>query len=107
SIPLVGGRHRSVLTLGGPIIFVSIVASWALLILFGFALIYWSNLSSFAVAPGMDPMRPRTFLDAFNLSLGSLITIAEDFNANSRILRLLMGVEAVIGFGLLTASVSW
>jgi hypothetical protein len=104
---LFGRRHRSMLTLGGPIIFLSIVASWALLILFGFALIYWSNLSSFAVAPGMDPSRPRTFLDAFNLSLGSLITIAEDFNANSRIMRLLMGCEAVIGFGLLTASVSW
>jgi hypothetical protein len=102
-----GRRNRSILTLGGPVIFLAIVASWALMILFGFGLIYWAGLSSFAVAPGMDPSRPRAFLDAFNISLGSLITIAEDFNANSRILRLLMGVEAVIGFGLLTASVSW
>jgi hypothetical protein len=100
-------RHRSMITLGGPIIFLSVVFSWALLILFGFALIYWANLATFAVVPGMDPSRPRVFIDAFNISLGALITIAGDFNANSKLMRLLMGSEAVIGFGLLTASVSW
>ena len=55
----------------------------------------------------MDPSRPRTFFDAFNISLGALITIAGDFNSNSKLMRLLMGSEAVVGFGLLTASVSW
>jgi hypothetical protein len=100
-------RYRSMITLGGPIIFVSVVLSWALLIVFGFALVYWANLATFAIVPGMDPSRPRTFLDAFNISLGALITIAGDFNASSKLMRVLMGSEAVIGFGLLTACVSW
>jgi len=100
-------RHRGMITLGGPIIFLSIVAAWAILIILGFTLIYWANLSTFAAVPGMDSLRSRTFLDAFNISLGALITIAGDFNANSKLTRLLMGAEAVMGFGLLTASVSW
>jgi hypothetical protein len=100
-------RHREMITRGGPIIFLSVVTTWALLVLFGFALVYWGNLGTFVVSPGMDPSRHRTFADAFNISLGALITIAGDFNPNSKLMRLLMGSEAVIGFGLLTASVSW
>ena len=100
-------RRRDIITLGGPIIFLAIVSTWALLIIFGFALIYWANLNFFAVVPGMDPSRPKTFFDAFNISIGSLITIAGDYNSNSKLMRLLMGAQAVIGFGLLTAAVSW
>lgn len=100
-------RRRSLITLAGPIIFLAIVSAWALLIIFGFALIYWANLHSFVAAPGMSPPRPGTFLDAFNISLGALITIAGDFNANSKLMRFLADSEAVVGFGLLTASVSW
>jgi len=100
-------RHRGLITLGGPIIFLAIVSTWALLIIFGFALIYWANLNVFAVVPGMDPSRPKNFFDAFNISLGALITIAGDYNSNSKLMRLLMGAQAVVGFGLLTAAVSW
>src|SRR6185312_370426 len=100
-------RHHGLVTLGGPIIFLTIVSVWAFLIIFGFALIYWANLDGFSVVPGMDPSRPKTFFDAFNISLGALITIAGDYNSNSKLMRLLMGSQAVIGFGLLTAAVSW
>lgn len=100
-------RRRSLITLAGPIIFLVIVSAWALLIIFGFALIYWANRHLFVAAPGMSPPRPETFLDAFNISLGALITIAGDFNANSKLMRFLVDSEAVVGFGLLTASVSW
>ncbi len=95
------------ITLGGPIIFLAIVSTWALLIIFGFALIYWANLQIFVPVPGVDPSLPKTFFDAFNLSLGALITISGDYDSNSKLIRLLMGAEAVIGFGLLTAAVSW
>jgi hypothetical protein len=101
-------RRRGALTLGGPVIFLSVISVWALLIIIGFALIYYTRIhTGFAVAPGMDPAKHRTFFDAFNVSLGALITIAGDFNSRSKILRLLMGAEAVIGFGLLTAAVSF
>jgi hypothetical protein len=103
----VAKRRRGMITLGGPLIFLGIVSTWALLIIFGFALIYWANLNVFAAVPGMDPSRPKTFFDAFNISLGAVITIAGDYNSNSKVIRLLMGAQAVIGFGLLTAAVSW
>jgi hypothetical protein len=106
-VRVVAKRSRSMITLGGPIIFLAIVSTWALLIVFGFALIYWAHLNVFAPVPGMDPSRSKTFFDAFNISLGALITIAGDYNSNSKLMRLLMGAQAVIGFGLLTAAVSW
>ena len=98
---------RRLITLGGPLIFISIVSAWAFLIAFGFALIYRTDMQAFAVAPGMDPAKHTGFADALNISLGSLISLAGDFNSRSKLFRLLMGIEAVLGFGLLTAAVSW
>jgi hypothetical protein len=100
-------KKEDLVTLGGPFIFLSIVATWALLIVVGFALIYHTHMQTYAVAPGMNPATHMGFLDALNVSLGSLITLAGDFNSRSKLFRLLMGLEAVLGFGLLTASVSW
>jgi hypothetical protein len=77
-------------------------------VVIGFSIIYMPYIGSqFALAPGLDPARHHSFLDAVNVSLGSLITVGGDFNSKSRVLRLAMGVEATLGFGLLTASVSW
>jgi hypothetical protein len=59
------------------------------------------------VSPGVDPQHHHTFLDAIGLSVGSLISLSNYLIARSRVFQLLMGIEAVIGFGLLTASVSW
>jgi hypothetical protein len=104
----IGRRKRGAITLAGPVIFLSVISVWALLIVFGFALIYYTRIhTDFAVATGMDPSRHQSFFDAFNISLGSLITVGGDFNSRSKILRLLMGGEAVIGFGLVTAAVSF
>lgn len=100
-------RH-SLLSLAGPISFVAIVTAWASLIIVGFALIYHPFLlSRFVMAPGLDIERHHSFFDAVNVSLGSLITVGGDFNTHSRWLRFAMGVEAVMGFVLLTSSLSW
>lgn len=105
--PLGRLRQRH-MTYAGPAAFAATVGAWAALVVFGCALVYFPRMNAgFALAPGMDPAAHTSFLDAFNVSLGSLITLAGDFNAHSGWIRLLMGVEAVIGFGLLTASVSW
>jgi hypothetical protein len=102
-------QHRKkIIVLGGPYALVTIIFVWTALIVFGNAFIYWPFIAKyFVMAPGMNIVDHTSFFDALNISLGALITVAGDFNSNSRWLRLLMGFEGVFGFGLLTASVSW
>jgi hypothetical protein len=101
------GKHERI-TLAGPLAILSIMVAWVLLIVFGFAFIYLPHIASqYAVAPGLDPAKHKTFLDAFNVSLGGLVNLTGDLTPRPHILRLLLGLEGVIGFGLLTASVSW
>jgi hypothetical protein len=96
------------ITLAGPMAILSIMAIWVLCVVFGFSFIYWPFIGSqFALAPGIDPAKHQGYVDALNVSLGSLVTVAGDFNAKSKLIRLAMGIEGVLGFGLLTASVSW
>jgi hypothetical protein len=100
--------NHSRLSLAGPLAFVATVFVWGTLIVAGFGLVYRPFLpSSFAMAPGLDIRQHQSFFDAINVSLGSLITVGGDFNTNSRWLRFAMGSEAVMGFVLLTASLSW
>src|SRR3954454_12187006 len=99
---------RNFMTLAGPVAILSIMVMWVTCMVFGFAFIYYPFMhNQFALAPGLDPSRHHGFMDALNVSLGSLITVGGDFNAKSKLIRLVMGLEALIGFGLLTASVSW
>src|SRR4051812_28372181 len=99
---------RDYITLAGPVAILCIMTMWVLCTVFGFAFIYYPFMSSqFALSPGLDAARHQGIIDALNVSLGSLITVGGDFNAKSKLIRLAMGIEATIGFGLLTASVSW
>ena len=99
--------HRR-LSLAGPLAFVATVIAWGIMIVAGFGVLYRPFLlSSFVMAPGLDIRQHQSFFDAVNVSLGSLITVGGDFNTNSRWLRFAMGSEAVMGFILLTASLSW
>lgn len=99
---------KRLLTLAGPFAVISIIGTWLVGTILGFALIFAPFMSTqFALAPGLDAARHHTFLDAINVSLGSLITVGGDFNAKSRVIRLVMGCEAIAGFALLSASLSW
>ncbi len=100
-------HKRDYITLAGPFAILSIMLMWVLSMVVGFAFFYYPFMRHFVLAPGLDPAHHRGFFDAINVSLGSLITVGGDFNSESKVLRLLMGIEATIGFGLLTASVSW
>jgi hypothetical protein len=96
------------ITLAGPYAILMIMLSWVAWVVCGFTLIYYPFIGTqFALAPGLDPARHQGFFDALNVSLGALITVGGDFNAKSKIIRLAMGLEAMFGFGILTASVSW
>lgn len=101
-------RRPHFLTYAGPTAILLIIVSWAGLTWFGFALVYLPHVSTgfdFSQAPGGSPR--RGIAEALSLSIGALITVSEGSYAKLHWLELARGAEAVIGFGLLTASVSW
>ena len=99
-----GGRER--LSLAGPIALIVVVMSWATMLVVGWALILMPHMpESFEFST--QPKSGRV-VESLYLSLTTLTTVgfgdiapAEDW------LRLVGPLEALIGFGLLTASVSW
>ena len=100
-------RRKHAITLAGPFAILTIMSLWVWLTVLGFALIYFPFIQTRYVFASGIPEHHRNFIDAFNVSLGGLITLGGDINPTTRSLRLLEGLEAVVGFGLLTASVSW
>jgi hypothetical protein len=102
------GKSHQRLSLAGPLCFVVIVAVWLASIVVGFALLYAPFMSTqFVMSPGLDIARHHSFMDAINFSIGSLITVGGDFSTHSKWLRFASGIEAIFGFVLLTASLSW
>jgi hypothetical protein len=98
----------SSISLAGPISFVTIVLFWAFAIILGFALIYLPHLpNQFTFAPGLNARNYGSLWGALTLSLGSLITLSSGVYSTTLWIQILMGIESVFGFGLLTASVSW
>ena len=97
--------------LNGPATFLSVIAVWALMIGLGWALIYWPFLpNDFLVNFGIDLNRtsPNNFLTSIYLSFVVLVTLGfGDIVPTSGILRLVVITEALVGFGLLTAGISW
>ncbi|HEV2776087.1 MAG TPA: potassium channel family protein [Solirubrobacteraceae bacterium] len=92
--------------LAGPYGLVATIAVWAILLLVGWALLIWPHLGSFETAAG----RPATggFWEALHISGGILSTMGfGDVTPVNQWLRVLSPLEALLGFGLLTASVTW
>jgi hypothetical protein len=74
----------------------------------GFALLYQPSLPQmFVFASGLDPRGFSGFFAAVHLSLSSLITLSSGEYSGKIWLGIIMGLESIVGFGLLTASVSW
>jgi hypothetical protein len=96
---------KKLLMAAGPFSMLSVIVSWAALIVIGFALLYYPRLSQFTTQIPV-PVNGN-FTEALDVSLGSLITLAGNLTPTVIWIHLLMSAEAVIGFGLLTASVSW
>jgi hypothetical protein len=96
------------LDFAGPIAFVLIVIYWASSMVLGFALIYrpWIP-SAFTFASGLQPERYASMAGALNVSLSSLAGTSSGVYSTSLWLQFLIGLEAVFGFAVLTASISW
>ena len=99
-----GGRLRA---LAGPVGLVLVVATWAALLITGWALIVLPHVpESFHYAPAVQP--DHDVVEALNISLVTLTTLGfGDVVANDAWLRVVLPFEALLGFGLLSASISW
>jgi hypothetical protein len=99
---------RGVLTFAGPVAILAIICLWAVFTIVGFGLIYWPHLpTSFVAQTGIPSTRWAQLPTALSTSADALITLSEGVNARPPWLQSLRALEAVVGFGLLTASVSW
>ncbi len=96
-------------TLAGPLGVIVVVGSWGALVVLGFALIYLPNVSSgFLVSPGTDAVARSDALDALYVSLVTLATLGfGDIVPTAWWLRLVVPLQGLVGFILLTAAVSW
>ena len=100
-------RRAALLSLAGPFALIAIILTWATFVALGCALIYYPRLASFAVPQDLAGRWHPSFLNALNISFASLVTVATDVVPTTPWIRLLMILQAGVGLGLVTASVSW
>jgi hypothetical protein len=101
-------RRRSLLPLAGPFALVAIVALWLVLLVTGWALVLWPHImDAFRFDPGAASGE-ATLVDAVYVSLVTLATLGfGDITPASGWLKVVLPLEALIGLGMLTATVSW
>jgi hypothetical protein len=104
------GRRRrwSGLAFGGPALMLLVLGSWAVMLTVGWALIYWPRLSGFHPATGLPEQATRGLGTALYLSAVTLSTCGlGDLAPVGTAVRVMMPTEAFVGFGLVTATLSW
>jgi len=104
------GRHRQWLHhVSGPVAMVTVVFVWLTMILLGWALVYWPHLQTgFLYSSGLDPAEHDGLADALYVSAVTLGTLGVgDIAPIDPWLRFAVPVESLVGFGLITAAVSW
>ena len=92
----------------GPVALFTIVGSWVALVVLGAALVYWPHFpGGFMVDRSLVAAGDR-FLNAVYFSLVTLSTLGYgDISPVQSWLRIVGPLEAILGIGLLTASISW
>ncbi|MFF9286698.1 potassium channel family protein [Streptomyces griseosporeus] len=93
----------------GPLAMVTVVVMWAATVVLGWAIIYWPHMpGAFRFAPGSEAAQAPSALDSVYLSLVTVATLGlGDIAPAEGWLRLVSPLEALVGFALLTAAVSW
>lgn len=99
----------SMLPTSGPLSMAVVILAWAMLLATGFAFIYWSAFpGAFEVKAARGPAGESAFVWSFYYSLEMLTTLGlGDIQPNATWLRLLSGFHTLIGFSLVTASITW
>ncbi len=97
------------LQLAGPIALIAIFTAWTASLIIGWALIIWPFLpEQFLLPPDLDAATQGGVLDALYVSLVTLATLGYgDITPETDWLRLIVPVEALVGFALVTAAISW
>ncbi|KUL22201.1 potassium channel family protein [Streptomyces regalis] len=101
--------RRRVVGLVGPLAMVTVVGMWAGTVILGWAIVYWPHMpESFAFSPGSKAAQEPALLDSLYLSLVTVATLGlGDIAPGEGWLRVVSPLEALVGFALLTATVSW
>ncbi|MFJ6281304.1 potassium channel family protein [Arthrobacter subterraneus] len=99
--------RRRASTISAPLAMAAVVGAWAGLAVLGWALIYLPHLpESFVYADGVP--QHGDFGEAVYISMVTLSTVGYgEIVAEQPLLRFVVALEAIGGFGLLTATVSW
>src|SRR3712207_2917547 len=102
-------RHGRSTVLTGPLAMVLVVFVWVTLVVLGFTLVYWPHLpGGFVVGSELTTEERPYFLDALYLSTVTVATLGfGDIVPVSEWLRIVVPAQALIGFALLTAAVTW
>jgi hypothetical protein len=102
------GRRR-VSVLAGPLSMVFVVLAWLLLVVVGWTLIYWPQLpQGFFISGPLHHTSRGGLLDALYLSMATVATLGfGDIVPTAEWLRLVVPLQALLGFALLTATVTW
>jgi hypothetical protein len=97
---------QNLFSYSGPTILVLVVSVWVLLLLFGFALIFWSALGTGIRAS--DGATPTDFATAFYLSGCILTTLGlGDIVPQTTTYRLLTISESALGFSIFTLTITY
>jgi len=93
----------------GPASVVIVISSWAGFQILGWALIYLPSMpSQFVYAPGVEPGALVPFIEALYFSASTLTTLGfGDLVPNEQWLRMVVPLEALTGFALLSSSAAW
>jgi hypothetical protein len=102
-------RSTEPLVVAGPLIVTTVLIAWIAIAVLGWALIYWPQLpEGFVITTTADLGPQDGFMDAVYHSLVALTTLGYgDQTPAGSWLRVVAPLQALVGFGLLTASISW
>lgn len=105
----IGRRKPAAMNYAGPLGSLLSVVAWAALLAVGWALVYMPHLPhGFRIASNLDVSQQGGFGDALYLSLVTLSTLGYgDISPTAGWLRVLAPIEAMMGFALFTASLTW
>ncbi len=100
---------RRIASLTGPLGVAMVVLTWGLTAVLGWALIYFAQMpDGFSYGSELSSRARNNLLDSLYLSLVTVATLGfGDIVPTSPSLRLAVPLEALFGFMLLTAAVSW
>ncbi|MDP9471144.1 MAG: potassium channel family protein [Chloroflexota bacterium] len=105
----VASRSQARLRLAGPVAMLTSVGVWVLLLVVGWASVIWPRLpGGFRAATSLRPGEQGGGVDALYVSLVTLATLGYgDLTPREDWLRLVLPLEALIGFALISAAISW